>query len=100
MEIRGNGVKEGGINDSNNRVVLVCCGLGSKENRVPLSNSDIENVCSGRLSVDTVNFDNSERVIFDVEVLGCEGSNVGQAEEVGSIRLDSDAGIHSIIEEP
>jgi len=69
------------------------------EDGISLSNSDIKCVGFGGLGIDTVDFHDLESVVFDVEVLRREGSNVDESEKIGLPRLDGNAGVHGVVKQ-
>lgn len=65
---------------------------------VSLSGGDVNNFGLVWLDVDTINSNNSEGVVFQVDVLGNETTDVDQSHVVGGVRLDRPGTVHGTVE--
>lgn len=76
------------IHSANNREVGTGVILGGHEHGVSLGDSDVDEIGLGGLGVGAVNLDDGHSMAFEPDVVGGEGTNVNQTEEVRLAGLD------------
>lgn len=88
-----------GVRDHDDGVVLLRGVLHRHQDGVALGGGDVEDVCFCLVGVDAVDFDDAHGVVFYVDVLGDEGADVDETEEVGFSCFHGDFGVEGVVEE-